>query len=147
MEAALRAAPRRSPALAGAADMLSALGAKPDVTLALASGAYERSVLAKLRAAGLELDALARATGSDAVAREEIVTMAVARATARAARPFDRRVSVGDGPWDVHTARRLELAFVGVASGPGEARLRAAGATTVVGDYRDLAAFLVAVLR
>jgi phosphoglycolate phosphatase-like HAD superfamily hydrolase len=143
MEEALRAHPHRSRAVTGAPALLAALAARPEVTVALASGAYQRSMLAKLRGAGLELEALPRATGSDAIAREEIVALACARAATRAGgRRFDRVVSVGDGVWDAATARRLELAFIGVGSGAARARLEHAGARTVVDDYRDLAAFL-----
>ena len=138
MAQVLRAHPHRSRAVPGAPALLAALAARPEVTVALASGAYQRSMLAKLRGAGLELDALPRATGSDAISRAEIVSLACARAAAHAGcRRFDRVISVGDGVWDVETARRLELAFVGVGTGAARARLERAGARTIVDDYRD----------
>jgi phosphoglycolate phosphatase-like HAD superfamily hydrolase len=143
MEEALRAAPHRSRAVAGAAPLLAALAACPGVTVALATGAYQRSMLAKLHGAALDVAALPRATGSDAIAREEIVALACARAAAHAGcGRFERVVSVGDGVWDVETARRLELAFVGVAGGAARARLEHAGARSIIDDYRDLAGVL-----
>ncbi len=49
----------------------------------------------------------------------------------------DRIVCVGDGVWDVRTARQLGYAFIGVGSGAEADRLRAEGAGHVVADFRD----------
>jgi phosphoglycolate phosphatase-like HAD superfamily hydrolase len=143
IEEALRAAPERAAPVPGAAAMLQALAARPDVTLALASGAYERSMMAKLGAARLPVAHLPRASGSDGVSREEIVAAAVARARAatRSDHAFARVVSVGDGPWDLRTARALDIEFVGVGKGPARARLAREGASQIVDDYLDLVAF------
>jgi phosphoglycolate phosphatase-like HAD superfamily hydrolase len=50
---------------------------------------------------------------------------------------FARIVSVGDGSWDVRTARNLRLPFLGIGSGDGETKLRRAGATHVLEDFAD----------
>jgi phosphoglycolate phosphatase-like HAD superfamily hydrolase len=48
---------------------------------------------------------------------------------------FERIVSVGDAMWDVQTAWRLALPFVGVASGERAAMLRNNGARTTIEDF------------
>ena len=68
---------------------------------------------------------------------------AIARAREHAGvADFARRVCIGDGVWDVHTATRLGLPCIGVGSGAGAERLAAAGAARVVPDFTDLAAIL-----
>ena len=56
---------------------------------------------------------------------------------ARTARAHERVVSLGDGVWDVRAAAELRLPFIGVGSGAGAERLRAAGAATVLEDLSD----------
>ena len=58
--------------------------------------------------------------------------LAPARAEAVTGRAFRRVISVGDGLWDVRTARALQLPFVGIATGQHAVRLKAAGARTVL---------------
>jgi len=51
---------------------------------------------------------------------------------------FDRIVCVGDAVWDVRTALRLELPFVGLAAGTRAGLLHDAGASTIIEDFVDL---------
>jgi len=48
-----------------------------------------------------------------------------------------RVISIGDGLWDLETARRLGYDFVGIGSGDKEAALTQAGAQ-VFPDFRGL---------
>ena len=50
---------------------------------------------------------------------------------------FARIVSIGDGLWDVRTARKLNFPFLGIGSGAREEELRRAGATHVLQDFAD----------
>ena len=52
-------------------------------------------------------------------------------------------VCVGDGVWDVRTARALGLPFVGIAIRSQAAALRFAGAAVVLDDLNDPAALLL----
>jgi phosphoglycolate phosphatase-like HAD superfamily hydrolase len=140
LDRALSIAPGRSPEIPGARAMLTTIGQTCLWTSAIATGAFERSLARKLRAAGLSVEHLARATSNDASSRTEIVGLAIARAGG----PWERVVSVGDGAWDVRTARSMGLAFVGVGSGERRERLSEEGASHVLPDYTDLGAFLAA---
>ena len=51
--------------------------------------------------------------------------------------PLEHAVYVGDAIWDVRAAARLDLPFVAVASAEKASRLREAGATVFVDDFRD----------
>ncbi len=109
---------------------------------AIATGCWQPSAEMKLRAANINYDGVPGGFAEDGVAREAIVNAAISRSRARYQREnFDRVVSVGDGVWDVRTAARLGLAFVGVASGARAEMLREAGAKHIIPDFEDVDRF------
>ena len=70
--------------------------------------------------------------------REEIVRQAIRLALPeRDDAGSPRIVLVGDAPWDVNTARRLSLPFLGIAHGEKRKRLLASGAEHVLADFSD----------
>src|SRR5262249_29693609 len=84
-----------------------------DWAVAIATGGWERSARFKMRKASLDTADCPAAFAEDGPARASIVKAAIARAAARhAQQTFERIVSVGDGAWDLHAARSLELPFV-----------------------------------
>jgi phosphoglycolate phosphatase-like HAD superfamily hydrolase len=92
----------------------------------------------KLRAASINYHGIPGGFAEDGVAREAIVGAAISRSQNHYRQDnFDRIVSVGDGVWDVRTAARLGLAFIGVASGARAEMLREAGAKHVIPDFED----------
>ncbi len=130
-------------ALPGAAGLLAALRARPDWAMALATGGWRAAARYKIGRSGLDLDALPAAFGEDGPSRQAIVGAAIARAKEHAGvDDFARRVCIGDGVWDVHTATNLGLPCIGVGTGANAERLTAAGAARVVPDFTDLAAIL-----
>lgn len=127
--------------ISGAGEALKRLRSDPRYRVALATGAWEASARLKLRAAGLDIDGLPLATSDDHPIREEVVRRAIARAEAGNG-PFESIVSVGDGVWDLRTARALGISFVGIASGEGAERLRREGAERVIEDLKDWERFV-----
>jgi phosphoglycolate phosphatase-like HAD superfamily hydrolase len=112
--------------------------------VAVATGAWKASAEVKLRAAGMTGVPLAACDG--AASREEIVRRAIENAPAQCGcRVHARVVLIGDAPWDVRTARRLSLPFVGV--GAQRERLIEAGATEVLADFGDIDDVLAALRR
>ncbi|MGV3662325.1 MAG: HAD family hydrolase [Prosthecobacter sp.] len=128
----------------GAGEMLARLAKISDVSVALASGAWECSARLKLASAGLDFLRFPAAFSDDSHAREEIMQISLARAAqAHARTAFDAVVYVGDGVWDARAARRLGFPFVGIASEPCKSeRLRAEGARHVFNDYRESDLFI-----
>ena len=100
--------------------------------VAIATGCWAPSARRKLTAAGLPGD-LPLATSDDAVARVDILRIAIARA-ADSASSTARVVYVGDRPWDGGAAAALGVGFVGVAGATPTELLRAAGATAILED-------------
>jgi len=105
---------------------------------AIATGCWQPSAEMKLRAASINYQGVPGGFAEDGIARESIVGAAISRSRASYGRDsFDRIVSVGDGVWDVNTAARLGLAFIGVAGGARAEKLREAGARHIIPDFED----------
>jgi phosphoglycolate phosphatase-like HAD superfamily hydrolase len=116
----------------GARRLLDALRQSSRWRVELATGGFSTTARLKLAAAGIAWER-AIASADDALSREEIVGLAIERGGGSRA----STVLVGDAAWDARTARRLGIAFVGVAPLRRAARLRALGAEAVLVDFRD----------
>ena len=124
--------------IAGAASMLRRLNQEPDWRVAIASGGWRISATLKLRVAGIDVNEFPASFADDGISREEILNSAVLKSQQRYQQSrFDRVVSVGDGIWDVRTARNLNFAFLGIDSGGAREKLERAGATHVLKDFAD----------
>jgi phosphoglycolate phosphatase-like HAD superfamily hydrolase len=137
--------PHQFAAVAGATTVFTSIAEHRDYALALATGGWRGSALFKLEKARIPVSGLPAAFADDAIEREQITCIAIARAENHYRQEFDRVILVGDSDCDVTTAMRLGLGFVGIAADASDAVLRRAGAQLVLCDYRDLAAFMNAV--
>lgn len=126
---------RRFLPIEGALPFLNSLR-QGGATVGIGTGAWRVSAELKLAAAQLDLGLL-YATADDGETRAEIFSLACARAAPRAQWAPDT-VLVGDGVWDVETARQLGWRFIGVGTGAVAARLREAGAAEVVPNFLGL---------
>ena len=129
--------------ISGAGLMLEELDSTPNIAVSIATGGWRDSAAIKLRAAGLDLSHLPMASASDAVSREEIMTISEGRASsAHGSVSFNSVVYVGDGVWDFRAARSLGYHFVGVGTGDKASKLQSEGSIYVVPDFSDLQSFL-----
>jgi phosphoglycolate phosphatase-like HAD superfamily hydrolase len=128
--------PDRFAPVAGALGLFPMLRAE-GWEVALATGAWRLAAQLKLAAAGLDCRDVPLASADDGLTREEIVQEACARAGFGISAAA-KIVSVGDGVWDVRTARSLGLRFLGVGEGAHAEALYRAGAGTVLPDLADV---------
>ncbi|MEE9142383.1 MAG: HAD family hydrolase [Gammaproteobacteria bacterium] len=129
--------------IAGVSEMLETLNADPCYAVAIATGAFDRSAELKFRSGDLDVDGIPIATSDDGTSRADIVRVAVKRAKQQyGCNEFERVVCVGDGTWDLETARELGYGFIGIGTGTQADMLRRAGAVHVIGCYSDLGSFL-----
>lgn len=137
LEGAFRADPGDFLPIQGAPSLTARLSAHPTWRFVLATGGWRDSAQLKLRYAGMEgLVPHLYGTAHDGVERTAIVEGAITQAQARYGGGAERLVLIGDAEWDVRTAAEMLLPFIGVATGEGAERLRAAGAATVVETLR-----------
>jgi len=124
--------------IAGAAIALNKLKREPDWAVAIATGCWRESALLKLRAAKIDSDGIPAAYAEDGLSREEILQAAVSQSLEQyRLSSFEKIVSIGDGLWDVRTARRLNFTFLGVGGGESAEMLHRAGAKHVIEDFAD----------
>lgn len=147
LAAAFESDPASCTPVPGAPAALRRLRADPQWGVALATGSWRVSAALKLATARLDLAGVPAAFADDSMRREDIIALAHARALACDAATFSRVVYVGDAPWDVRAARRLNIPFVGIASGRAVERLRAEGAQAIVPDFKDFQHFAQELLR
>lgn len=103
-----------------------------------ATGSMAHGARRKLSALGLDPGGLTLVTASEFETREELVEHAVRRGCARhGVDAPDRVVSIGDGVWDLKTARALGYEFVGIG-GCANARTLVELGATVHGDFHAL---------
>lgn len=127
----------------GAAAIIRWLQQESEWAVAFATGCWRESALMKLRAARIEIDGIPAGFAEDAISREDIIRAAIAKAAELyGQREFERIVSIGDGLWDVRTARRLQMPFVGIGAGESAESLRQSGARHVIEDFNDANQFI-----
>jgi phosphoglycolate phosphatase-like HAD superfamily hydrolase len=123
----------------GAGAVLSCLSTHDVWRCAIATGGWQRSAKFKMAAAGLSIGSIPAAFAEDGPAREAVVLRAIERAgTLCGVDTFERVVLLGDALWDLRTAQRLRLPFVGVGRGPARERLLQAGCGHVLNDFLEI---------
>jgi phosphoglycolate phosphatase-like HAD superfamily hydrolase len=135
---AAREQPESFSEVPGASQALRRLRSDSGWAVAVATGSWRACALVKLAAAGLDIDGIPAAFADDGLAREDILNAAHERALlAHGHDRFSRVVSIGDAPWDVRTARRLGLPFIGVRAHRAAVALEEWGASHVLHDFTD----------
>ncbi|MBE9011289.1 HAD family hydrolase [Pseudanabaenaceae cyanobacterium LEGE 13415] len=130
--------------ISGASSILSRLLASSDHCVAYAGGAWTASALFKIQSAHLPVQGIPYAFSDDDESREGITAIALTRAEQQYGRTFSSVVYVGDGIWDVRSARNSGYQFVGIASGDDAQLLRDEGASLIFPNYDDPECFLAA---
>lgn len=108
-------------------------------TVAFATGGLRELSKIKLTAVEIPFEEDVLVTASEYVTREELVAHAIVAAGEYYACKPSLIVSIGDGIWDLKTARLLGLPFLGIGTGPKADMLRDNGAL-VAPDFQDLPA-------
>jgi len=126
--------------IAGAGHILRQVSKTSDWRVGIATGGWFALATCKLKCAGISTEGIPLSTADDAVSREDIVKSCMAKSQShyRVDR-FSKIVSIGDGVWDIKTARALRLPFIGVGD---TKRLMQEGAVHTVQDYRDPDGFI-----
>lgn len=124
--------------VSGAKAMLEKLSQEKSWSIALATGCYYNSAKLKLEKAKIEAKDFPIGTADDGVSREDILQMAVKKSLEKyRLEKFEKIVSIGDGVWDVRTAKNLSLNFIGIASGKRAEVLREEGANYIIKNFAD----------
>jgi beta-phosphoglucomutase-like phosphatase (HAD superfamily) len=105
----------------GAKSLLQIL-AKNNTPVAFGTGAFPKATAIKMTSAGLEYRPEVLATSKTSISREGFVLQAIDQAKSFYNKTkFNRIIAFGDGVWDLQTAQRLGLEFVGVGNAKKQA--------------------------
>ena len=124
--------------IAGAKSLIEILNNTCDYGVCFATGSLRRPAEYKLNSIGISFEDWQLVTSDTIYDREGIVSKAIENAANYYKVPkFERVISVGDGLWDLLTAKNLGLEFVGVGSA-NKTILIENGATVVYEDLTDV---------
>lgn len=129
--------------ITGASSLLKCFRKEPGWAIAIAAGGWPEPATLKLQAAGMGINDFPTVFADEGISREEILEKAIKKALIYyRQKNFKKIVSIGDGLWDVRTAIRLSIPFLGIAGGKRAALLRKAGVSHILKDFRDYNRFL-----
>ena len=131
--------------IAGAATFVQALRDR-GWAVVFATGGLRKLSRTKLAGIGIPFVEEILVTASEHVTREELVTHAIIAANKHSGFEAAEIISIGDGIWDLKTAKALNLPFLGVGIGAKADELRDRGAN-VVPDFQDIPAVMAALDR
>lgn len=131
-------APEKFAPVRGSIEAVNRLLDHDQWSVCFASGGWGVSSSFKLSTLGIHSNDHPTAFGDIHSDRLTLVNGAMEAAQQKAGvDTFDQIVSIGDAIWDVETARKLGLSFIGIASWVPVADLHAAGASHVIDHYED----------
>ncbi len=103
--------------IAGAKILIEKLEKETDFGVCFATGSLRRLAKYKLQSIGIKFDEIQLVASDVIYEREKIVEKAIKNASEYYnVDKFRRIISVGDGLWDLLTARNLNLEFIGVGT-------------------------------
>lgn len=101
----------------GAKKFIDYLRKEKNYALAFATGSFRKPAMLKLKQAKLWHDEKLVATSNEHYEREQIVNSAIEKAKEfYRVESFENIISIGDGLWDLKTARNLNINFIGVGT-------------------------------
>jgi phosphoglycolate phosphatase-like HAD superfamily hydrolase len=126
----------------GSAKVISQLKVDSDWSIAIATGSWRDPALFKLEKADIEITGIPFVSGDDEFSREAIVKASIEKAkNLYQIENFKKIVSIGDGIWDIKTAAKLGISFVGIAKGREAEKLLNLGCDRVVENFARITDF------
>lgn len=126
----------------GASRLIDHLKHNTNYTVCYATGSLLRPAKFKLDSIGVHYDEKLLVASDNIYSREDIVSAAIRKARGHyGIEKFDRIISVGDGLWDLLTAKNLGLEFIGVGESNKKA-LEQNGANIILKDLTELRPYL-----
>lgn len=105
----------------GANSFLNYIEEQTNYAMCFATGSLHKPAVHKLNKAQISYNDAVLVTSNNYLTREEIVLAAIQKAKDYyQVNTFERIISLGDGIWDVKTAKNLNLEFIGIGKGNKE---------------------------
>ena len=109
-----------------------------EIGYCLATGSLRDPAIKKLKCLELEYPKDLLVTASEYETREEIVGTAIEKAMGYyGVDEFEHIFSIGDGYWDMKTAEKLKIEFIGIASDEKAKQLKNAGCANLYDNFMN----------
>ena len=129
--------PEKFKPIAGVKKMMQQLEEQEEIAVGIATGGWERTAKLKLEQNGIDVENYSFSSTDDKIDRKGIMLNVIDKARNKEGeRGFDRIISIGDGIWDLKTARELEISFIGVDANE-EGKFKNEKVDLVIKDYTD----------
>lgn len=112
----------------GVVEWLSAIAENDNLHAGIATGGWEYSARLKMKISGLDRFSLAITSSDNAMARADIMQIALKKTLKDRVHTGAIISYVGDGLWDFEASRELGWNFIGIATGARATQLKQAGA-------------------
>ncbi|BDS13185.1 HAD family hydrolase [Aureispira anguillae] len=123
------------PEIKGAKQIIEFLENETNYAICYATGSLRRPAAYKLECIGIEFQDWQLVASNQLYEREEIVAKAILNAQKQyGLSQFDTVISIGDGLWDLKTARNLGLEFIGMGTA-NKKRLEQNGSSINLDDF------------
>ncbi len=122
----------------GAKSLIEKLSSQPDFGFCFATGSLRRAAECKLKSANIPFQEWQLVAADNILERENIVSQAIKNAKLHYKQThFERIIALGDGLWDLQTAKNLGLEFIGVGE-TNKSTLVENGAEFIVNDLTQV---------
>lgn len=121
----------------GVVEFLSVLKSDPQVSIAVATGAWRPSAEVKLKSADLFENDRPMATAHDHFDRSEILKIAKQRSEAAYGERFEKVTYIGDGIWDWRASQSCGFRFIG-RSDRGSLKGKIPDGQLIIDDYLSI---------
>ncbi len=103
--------------IAGAKELIDSLEKTSEFAVCYATGSLRKAAEYKLKSIGINFKEEQLVASDEIYERERIVSKAIKNAEQfYKVKKFERIVSIGDGIWDLFTAKNLNLEFIGIGA-------------------------------
>lgn len=118
----------------GAKYFFDSIKSRKDIYTGVATGAWEKSARIKLNAAGINLGGVCFSNSNDHKSRKAIMQDVIDQLKRKLNADPNRIIYFGDGAWDYHTCREMQIEFIGIDI-RNDNKLKKMGAKTVFQDF------------
>ena len=120
----------------GASNFIKFLRTKPNITIGIATGGWEKSANLKLKSIGIDSAEFAFGNSNHFKTREDILSKVITELNYNWNNEINRIIYFGDGIWDYLTCKKLNIEFIGIDNSKNN-KLKEIGAKTIFTDFEQ----------
>lgn len=120
----------------GALDFINFLKTKPNISVGIATGGWQKPANLKLKTIEIDSSTYAFGNSDHYKTREEILLKVITELKCTWKTEFGRVIYLGDGIWDYTTCKKLGIEFIGIECSKNN-KLREIGVKTIFNNFKQ----------